>query len=58
MLYVIHDIEEALLLTDRVVAGNADLAQLISSKGALQKTGLLASTVVADAWLASRKATP
>jgi Curli production assembly/transport component CsgG len=47
-----------LLLTDRVVAGNADLAQLISSKGALQKTGLLASTVVADAWLASRKATP
>jgi len=43
------------LLSDRVVAGNVDLAQLISSKGALQKTGLLASTVVADAWLASHK---
>ena len=43
------------LTTDRIVAGNVDLSQLISSKGALQKTGLLASTLVADAWLASRK---
>ena len=47
-----------ILATERIVAGNVDLSQLISSKGALQKTGLLASTVVADAWLASLKAKP
>jgi len=47
-----------ILATERIVAGNVDLSQLISSKGALQKTGLLASTVVADAWLASLKGKP
>lgn len=49
------DHDGKILLTDRVVAGNVDLAQLISSKGALQKTGLLTSTIVADVWLASLK---
>lgn len=43
------------LATDRVVAGNVDLAQLTSCKGALQKAGLLASLNVVDAWLASRQ---
>ena len=53
--FTVKDRAAKVLLTERVVAGNVDLAQLISSKGALQKTGLLASTLVADAWLAKRK---
>ena len=53
--FTVKDHAGKVLITDRVVAGNVDLAQLISGKGALQKTGLLASTVVADAWLGSVK---
>jgi hypothetical protein len=53
--FTVKDHQGKTLITDRVVAGNVDLAQLISSKGALQKTGLLASTVVADAWLVGIK---
>ncbi len=37
------------LKTDRVVCGNVDLAQAVAAKGALQKSGLLASVVVANA---------
>jgi hypothetical protein len=51
--YTVKNHERKILLTDRVVAGNVDLAQLISGKGALQKTGLLASTATADAWISS-----
>ena len=40
------------LKTDRIVAGNVDIAEAVGNKGALQKAGLLASTQVADAWLA------
>ena len=37
------------LKTDRVVCGNVELAQAVGAKGALQKAGLLASKVVAQA---------
>jgi hypothetical protein len=40
-----------ILKTDRVVAGNVDLAQAVSAKGALQKTGLLATPEIARAWM-------
>jgi len=53
--FTVKDRDGKILATERVVAGNVDLSQLISSKGALQKTGLLASTIAADAWLASLK---
>ena len=43
------------LKTDRVVCGNVDLAQAIAAKGALQKAGLLASKVVAQASIAPTK---
>lgn len=46
----------SLLTNGRVVAGNIDLAQHIACKGALQKVGLLASSVAADAWM--RATTP
>ena len=41
------------LKTDRIVCGNVDLAQAVGAKGALQKSGLLAATVVAKAVLES-----
>lgn len=44
-----------ILKTDRVVCGNVDLAQAVSAKGALQKSGLLASPVIAKAWVESLK---
>ena len=50
--------EGKLLGTDRVVAGNVDLAQQISNKGALQKVGLLASSVAADAWVRAGQTSP
>ena len=53
--FTVKDRAGKVLVTDRVVAGNVDLAQLISSKGALQKTGLLATGNVVDAWIASTK---
>lgn len=40
-----------LLGSERVVAGNVDLAQQNACKGALQKAGLLASSVAVEAWL-------
>lgn len=43
------------LKTDRIVCGNVDLAQAIAAKGALQKAGLLASKVVAQASIAPTK---
>jgi TolB-like protein len=43
------------LLTERVVAGNVDIAEAVGCKGALQKTGLLASTLIAEAWLGAQK---
>ncbi|MEI6673767.1 MAG: CsgG/HfaB family protein [Verrucomicrobiota bacterium] len=56
--FTVKDHAGKILATERIVAGNVDLTQLISSKGALQKTGLLASTVAVDAWLASLKPKP
>ncbi len=45
------------LKTDRIVCGNVDLAQAVGAKGALQKGGLLASPVVANAWLNANPST-
>ena len=50
--FTVKNAEGKVLKTDRIVAGNVDLAEAVGCKGALQKAGLLASTVVADAWLA------
>lgn len=41
------------LKTDRVVCGDVDLAQAVSAKGALQKAGLLAAPLIAEAWVKS-----
>lgn len=42
-----------ILKTDRVVAGNVDIAEAVGNKGALQKTGLIAATGVAGIWAAA-----
>lgn len=42
-----------ILKSDRVVAGNVDIAEAVGNKGALQKSGLLAATEVAAIWAAS-----
>jgi TolB-like protein len=44
-----------ILKTDRVVCGNVDLTQAIAAKGALQKAGLLAAPVAAQALIESSK---
>ena len=51
--FTVKNNEGKVLKTDRIVAGNVDLAEAVGCKGALQKAGLLASTQVADAWLAA-----
>lgn len=52
----VYDAAKKVLLTDRVVSGNVDLTQAVSAKGALQKTGLLASEPVLKTWIATLKA--
>ena len=47
----VHDKENNVILTDRVVCGNVDLAQAVGAKGALQKAGLLAAEPVLRAWI-------
>jgi hypothetical protein len=47
----VHDKENNVILTDRVVCGNVDLAQAVGAKGALQKAGLLAAEPVLKAWI-------
>ena len=49
--FSVRDTQGEILTTDRIVAGNVDLAQAVSAKGALQKTGLLAAPVIAGAWI-------
>jgi len=51
-----YDAKNNVILTDRVVCGNVDLAQTVGAKGALQKSGLLASEPVLKAWIANSKA--
>lgn len=53
--FTVKGADGRVLKTDRVVTGNVDLAEAVGCKGALQKAGLQASTLVADAWLASSK---
>ena len=50
----VHDSENNVILTDRVVCGNVDLAQAVGAKGALQKAGLLAAEPVLKAWIAKK----
>jgi len=51
-----YDAQNKVILTDRVVCGNIDLAQAVGAKGALQKAGLLAAEPVLKAWLANSQA--
>ena len=51
--FTVTNAKGEVLKTDRIVCGNVDLAQAVGAKGALQKSGLLASTVVAKAVLES-----
>jgi hypothetical protein len=51
----VYDGAQKVLLTDRVVAGNVDLTQAVSAKGALQRAGLLASEPALNAWIATAK---
>ena len=44
-----------ILKTDRIVCGNVDLAQAVGAKGALQKSGLLATPVITKAAIATAK---
>ena len=53
--FTVSDSSGKILKTDRVVCGNVDLAQAVGSKGALQKAGLLATPVAAQAWIDSSK---
>lgn len=55
--FTVTDAAGKILKTDRVVCGNVDLAQAVSAKGALQKTGLLAAPLAAQTWTASREKT-
>ncbi|MCH7228022.1 CsgG/HfaB family protein [Haloferula sp. A504] len=48
--FTVKDAKGKVLKTDRIVAGNVDLTQAVSAKGALQKTGLLATPVIGKAW--------
>ena len=51
----VHDKENNIILTDRVVCGNVDLAQAVGAKGALQKAGLLTAEPVLKAWIEKSK---
>jgi TolB-like protein len=51
--FTVTNAKGEVLKTDRIVCGNVDLAQAVGAKGALQKSGLLAATVVAKAVLES-----
>ena len=53
--FTVKNAEGKVLKTERIVAGNVDLAEAVGCKGALQKTGLLASTLIADAWFDAKK---
>ena len=53
--FTVTDASGKILKTDRVVCGNVDLAQAVGAKGALQKSGLLAAPVAAQAWIESSK---
>lgn len=45
--FTVTDAAGKILKTDRIVCGNVDLAQAVGAKGALQKAGLLAASVIA-----------
>ncbi len=53
--FTVTDAAGKILKTDRVVCGNVDLAQAVGAKGALQKAGQLASSIVAKASLPTSK---
>lgn len=53
--FTARDRDGEVIKTDRVVCGNVDLAQAVSSKGALQKAGLLAAPIIASAWVETVK---
>jgi TolB-like protein len=53
--FTVTDATGKILKTDRVVCGNVDLSQAVGAKGALQKAGLLAAPVIANAWIESSK---
>ena len=53
--FTVKNAQGKILKTDRIVAGNVDLAEAVGCKGALQKAGLLASTLIADSWLEAAK---
>lgn len=50
--FTVKDKDGKVLKVDRLTSGNVDLTEALSGKGALQKTGLIASGIVVDAWLA------
>ena len=51
--FTVRSKDGKVLKTDRVVVGNVDLTQAVSAKGSLQKAGLLAAPVIAQAWVNS-----
>ena len=53
--FTVTDASGKILKTDRIVCGNVDLAQAVGAKGALQKSGLIASLIVAKASLPTSK---
>ncbi len=55
--FTVTDSHGKTLKTDRVVCGNVDLAQAVGAKGALQKSGLMASPVALKAWIESSEST-
>jgi hypothetical protein len=54
--FTIKNAAEKILKSDRIVAGNVDLAEAVGNKGALQKTGLLAAAQVAQTWASAQPA--
>lgn len=49
--FTVKDADDKTLKVDRLTCGNVDLTESAAGKGALQKAGLIASGIVADAWL-------
>jgi hypothetical protein len=52
--FTVADAKGNILKTDRAVSGNVDLAQAVSAKGALQKSGLLAAPIALKTWVESQ----
>lgn len=51
----VQDKDHNILLTDRVVCGNVDLAAAVGAKGALQKAGLLAAEPILKSWIGKKE---